>query len=327
MKKVLFATTALVATAGVAQADVALSGSAAMGMFGTGGTAAGTNSDFITDIDVTFTMSGTTDGGLTFGASIDLDESDGAGAVGASAAFAPATQGGETIFISGEFGTVTMGDTDGAFDWAMGEVPAGNGFATDAHEGLGWNGNGGLDGTYGGQVLRYDNTFGGFGVAVSAEIDGGTAVIGGDPVYGIGFKYTLDLGGTSLDIGLGHQTASVSATDDREITGISLGTTFSGVSVGVNFSSQERTAWALDQDHMGIGFAYSMDAWTFGLHHGVYENVAGVANTENSSTGVTVSYDLGGGASLRAGGSQSTSEAAGVSTDSEAWAFGLNMSF
>ena len=69
MKKVLFATTTLVATTGFAAADVTLSGLAQMGIQG------GENVDttFVQDIDVTFTMSGETDNGLTFGAAIDLD--------------------------------------------------------------------------------------------------------------------------------------------------------------------------------------------------------------------------------------------------------------
>ena len=49
MKKILFATTALVATAGVAAVDVAVSGGAEMGLFG--GT--GIETQFFTDIDVT----------------------------------------------------------------------------------------------------------------------------------------------------------------------------------------------------------------------------------------------------------------------------------
>ncbi|MEO1580050.1 MAG: porin, partial [Pseudomonadota bacterium] len=72
MKKVLLASTALVVSAGIAAADVSLSGSAELGIFDDD-----TETQFHTDIDVTFTMSGETDGGLTFGASIDLDESDG----------------------------------------------------------------------------------------------------------------------------------------------------------------------------------------------------------------------------------------------------------
>jgi outer membrane protein OmpU len=113
MKKVLFATTALVATAGVASADIALSGSAEMGIEWRQQHTPRTQFQ-LQDIDITFTMSGTADNGLTFGAAIDLDE--------ATVANVDNDDGGVAIFISGDFGTLTMGDTDGALDWAMTEV-------------------------------------------------------------------------------------------------------------------------------------------------------------------------------------------------------------
>ncbi len=73
MKKLLLASTALVAMAGAAKAEVALSGFAEIGIFGSSeGFRIGTGGDeFHTDIDVTFSMTGETDTGLTFGASID----------------------------------------------------------------------------------------------------------------------------------------------------------------------------------------------------------------------------------------------------------------
>jgi hypothetical protein len=61
-------------------------------------------------------MSGTADNGTTFGAAIDLDEN--AAGVGLNDA-------GVAIFISGDLGTLTLGDTDGALDWAMQEVDFG----------------------------------------------------------------------------------------------------------------------------------------------------------------------------------------------------------
>ena len=62
MKKVLFATTALIASAGIASAQgVALSGSAEMGIIGGDGDF---ETQFWNDVDVRFTMSGETDNGL-----------------------------------------------------------------------------------------------------------------------------------------------------------------------------------------------------------------------------------------------------------------------
>ena len=55
---------------------------------------------FNTEMGVTFTMSGETDGGLAFGASFDADD--------AVRSRRRATAG--SVFISGEFGKLTMGD-------------------------------------------------------------------------------------------------------------------------------------------------------------------------------------------------------------------------
>ena len=67
MKKVLFATTALIATAGVASADIGMSGSAEFGA----ASQAGNNSNVYSNANIKFTMSGVTDGGLEFGTSLD----------------------------------------------------------------------------------------------------------------------------------------------------------------------------------------------------------------------------------------------------------------
>jgi outer membrane protein OmpU len=348
MKKVLFATTALVATAGVAAADVTLSGSAQMGVIGgdtisaTTGVTTGRSTQFFTDIDVTFTMSGETDNGLSFGASIDLDESDGsntaagAAGVGASLAFAGTTQGGETLFISGAFGRLEMGDTDGAFDRAMAEVPAGPGSLDDAHEGAGWNGNGGFDGRYDGQVLRYEYSFGDYRVSVSAEVDD-TAVGGGDAVLGLGFDGSLDLGGTSVTFGIGYQTVdgpAAGAADEDTLVGLSLGAGFGDVSVGINYSVMEGNLPTEEITHVALGAAYAVDAWSFGLHYSQYEGGVMAANPtysvghEASSVGLSAQYDLGGGAAVRFGYSASdVIRAGGIKSDADRFSLGLNMSF
>ena len=121
MKKVLLASTALVVTSGAAVAEVGLSGYAEMGIVGGGGAM---ETQFHHDIDVTFTLSGETDSGLSFGATIDLDEvGDDTGCAGIGAQPSNTTCVEEhSVFISGSFGTLTMGDTDGAFDWALTEV-------------------------------------------------------------------------------------------------------------------------------------------------------------------------------------------------------------
>jgi outer membrane protein OmpU len=306
MKKVLFATTALVASAGIASAQgVTLSGAAEMGIVGGDATSAG-NIEFWNDIDVKFSLSGETDNGLTFGATIDLDE------VVAAGPGIPGTGNPASAFLSGNFGTITMGDTDGAFDWALKELDQ-IADINDSNTGhSGFNGNAGLDGTYDGQIARYDYSFGDFAFAVSAELDDSGA---GDPVFGIGGKYSGDLGGVTLGVGLGYQSNGV-----NDILGISVDAGMSnGISLGVNYSDLDGAGG--HDSHAGIGAWYSMDALSVGVNYGVYQVTGG---GDHSGVGVAANYDLGGGAVVQFGYGSSTS-VGGVNTDS--FSLGVAMSF
>jgi len=101
-----------VASATASFAEVPLSGDARMGL--TGGK--GLDTTFSSRARVTFALSGETDSGLSFGASFRADNAAGANA---------GTAG--SVFLSGTFGKVTMGDVDGAAEMAVGQV-AGVGF-------------------------------------------------------------------------------------------------------------------------------------------------------------------------------------------------------
>ena len=358
MKKVLFATTALVATAGVAAADITLSGSAEMGIAGgtwmtrgsdnVVGTADDTGTDgaqFHTDIDVTFTLSGATDNGLTFGASIDLDEVDGSGGIG------PSGPDG-SVFLSGNFGTITMGDTDGAFDWAMNEVPTGPGSINDAETShYGFSANDGLDETFRrgdaeGHVLRYDHSVGAIGFAVSVEIDDRNgipvgAAINDDPIFGLGVRYDANFGGADMEIALGYQTGGDGAAapgTNPSIMGLSINTNVSGINLGLNYSVTDYdVAGRPDQEHVGIGIGYTMDAFSFGINWGRFDNRGGFAGSESSGFGLSAGYDLGGGASVVFGYSRGeityaaanapVGAVAGVGYDDTLWSLGLSMSF
>ncbi len=308
MKKVLLASTALALTAGMAAAEVSLSGYAELGIFqvddGTG--SSGDNIEFHTDIDVTFTLSGETDSGLQFGASIDLDESDGNTATGASPAFSANTQGGESIFVKGDFGTITMGDTDGAFDWAMTEVFWGTSIADDHSTHAGASGNAGLDGTYDGQIARYDYSFGNFAFALSAELDDtGT----GDTVLGAGVKYSMDMGGTSLGFGVGYQDDGVS-----DVAGISVDAAFAGgIGARVNFSTQDNGTTSTD--HMALGLSYTSGPLLVEANYGEFDN----GTTSTDGFGAAVNYDLGGGAVVMVG--------YGTDDNADRFSAGLGLSF
>lgn len=327
MKKVLFATTALVATAGVAAADVTLTGSAEMGIVGGNGT----NTVFHQDLDVTFTMSGTTDNGLTFGASVDLDESDDDGGATGSGAFAPEDDGGATVFISGNFGTLTMGDTDGALDWALteaGNVANPGSIADDETSHLAYLGSYG-DGYGDGQILRYDNTFGDFGVAVSVE----QTDEGGETGYAVGLRYGIAITGGEIDLGAGFQrsyTRAVGAVEfgniniangiEVEIIGVSATVMLdSGFSGGLTYSTWDFNGGVGEVDHVSIGLGYETGPFAIHANYGEYSSNTFAALDGFDGFGMAARYDLGGGAGIHLGYNDNPTGAN--------WSLGVAMSF
>jgi outer membrane protein OmpU len=292
MKKVLFASTALVAFSGAAVADVALSGRAELGIYG----ATGVDVQFFTDIDVTFTMTGETDNGLSFGASVDLDE----GGAGAAAVANNSDDGGIAIFVRGDFGTVTLGDTDGALDWALteaGNVGNPGSINDDETSHAGYNGSY-LDGNGDGQILRYDFTAGDFGVAISVDANDVGGANNDDYGYAIGVKYNLDLGGTTVALGFGHQEgASAAGVAANSATGISATAKLdNGLAVGIVYTDMSGPTVA--DNHLGIGVGYSTGAISLHANYGRFDNGA-AGNTDGF--GLAAAYDLGGGAVAHVG--------------------------
>ncbi len=206
MKKVLLTSTAMVAFAGAAAAEVTLSGWAEMGVAG----GSGQSTQFFQDVDVDFTLSGETDGGLTFGANVDLDEANSLGDTYSNQ--------GVDIFVSGEFGTVTLGDTDGALDWALTDAASwGNPGSIAADDTAHWGRpDTYLDGTgdYDGQILRYDYSYDDFGFAVSLEQDDASDTELDDQGrdrydynWAVGARWNPELGAGTLKLGIGYQQA------------------------------------------------------------------------------------------------------------------------
>ena len=335
MKRVVLSTTSLVVAGGMAAADVSVSGSAELGVSG----AKGSDAKLHKDIDVNFGLSGSTDTGLSFGASIDLDEAAAENDTGASTYDA---QG--HVFISGAFGTLTLGDTDGAFDKALTEVGSGGAIA-DNHTGHpGYDGNSGLDGgeklaNNSGNILRYDYSLGGVTTSVSGEFG---AANSSDSALGVGVAWSGDVGGIGMGIGLGFQNGRgmnmgadpAAATDDERHKASILGMSASadmgnGFSVVGNFSSKKHdiiigtgasNAGASGSDdanmkitHTAIGIAYSVGDLTVAANAGTKKTMvtgdpagttadANGSRTEtNSGVGVSVVYSLGSGVSFQVG--------------------------
>ncbi len=304
MKKVLFATTALVASAGIASAEVAFKGSAEMGIFG-GDRHGNDDAQFHNDFTLSVDGSSETDNGLTFGFHIEFEEDNGAGEINGGY-----TGDNERVFISGNFGTLTLGEIDGAFDKVLQETAlAAGSIQDDETEHDGFNGNSGLDGSEDNQILRYDYSFDALSFALSLEQDDNGD--GSDDIYGVGVKYEADFSGTQVTFALGYQSNSV-----NDLVGVSVDAELAnGFAVAVNYSDLD--GYNGNDSHYGIGIGYTMDAWAFGINYGEFDKETG---DDISGYGLAVNYDLGGGASVQFGYGDDDN-------DQDSYSLGLAMSF
>jgi outer membrane protein OmpU len=257
------------------------------------------DTQFLQSVDVRFAMTGTADNGLSFGATVDLDDSQDTAVLGRDTVDST-TFSDFTVFISGELGTLTMGDTDGALDWAMQEVNIGSPGSIDDSETehAGFNGNSGLDGWYDGQVLRYDYSFGDFSVAVSATQDDNSSgfglgfdsddVINGlaplpaannadvtaDPIWALGARYNGAFAGGTFGVGLGYQ-----------FTNDGLDQLAGTAAAGVDFTESDETAtiWGLSASvslDNGFSAAVNYSSISLDLSEAVATGLAAVPDGE-----------------------------------------------
>jgi outer membrane protein OmpU len=123
MKKILLTTTALVASAGFAMADVSLSGSADMGFKHDDSSGDKTNVE--SDVDININAAGETDGGISWTANAGLGNDTSSGNSGASTG----TSDNGSVSISGDFGTIKVG--------AVTEADSNVGIADVGYDGIG----------------------------------------------------------------------------------------------------------------------------------------------------------------------------------------------
>ena len=294
MKKLLIASTALVATAGMAAADISMSGYAEIGMRDGGGTV---GVEMHNDMDISFKLSGASDNGLTFGASIDLDE---------VANGIASTGGSQAVHVSGAFGTLTMGDTDGALDKVNAEVASLTAIADDHTAHAGYNGGAGLDA---GDILRYDTSYGNFGVSVSIGQD--DTANGDNDVIAYGISTTV--GTVALSV-------AAQSNDTTDVTAVSAKTSMGGLSVVANFSDFDTGVAATSYEHMAVGLGYTVGDVALTANFGSYD--FGGATATNDGFGFAANKSLGGGATIMLGYGSGT--AAGVETDTVSLGLGLS---
>ena len=291
MKNLLIATTALVATAGVAAADVSLSGAANFGVINTGGAA---DTVMYNNVSVTAAMSGETDGGLTFGASLTMRSGDDVdldvGDITIAAAALSATSLGN-IYVSGDFGKLTF-DANG-IDNAHNDD-----FSHD---------------------VMYTGTFGALAVTATANVEGGVTADGED--YSLKLVYTangLTLTGATDDGGEYDVTAAYAIND---MLTASVNFDSNGGTVAGDDETIVKVAYAND----GITAALSIkdgvvgNEWAVALGYAANGMAVNLAVDDGGSEDLSASYDLGGGMSVLAGANEG---AAG-----RAWFIGSKMTF
>ena len=241
-------------------------------------------------VRVSFSGSGTTDGGIEYGASMRADHA-------AAAATGAGTAGSQ--YISGAFGKISMGDLGGADKDATGHL-AGVGLT-----GLGDHNEIQYQGAL--HNLGYQYSVGGLTFGYSQN----TAVKTGSN-SAMGISWSGDMGGVAVTAAAGQSKVGT-ATQTTFSTSISTGgltvkaitsTNDNGTTAAVTELAANRTASATvayraevaaannaDLDSAGLSVSYAMDSMTVTAFT-MTESMTGEADADFS--GVGMSYDMGG---------------------------------
>ncbi len=331
MKKILFATTALIATASMAAAEVKISGYGRFGLDyndgndrivanqGPGGSGLLTSSTNITSrLRLQFDMSTETDGGVTLGARarVNYDSRDNVPGTGIfNGARFYATAGGFTLGVGNIIGAL-----EGAPGLYLETRTAGIGIDGAGFHSLVTN----VAGNVGGQFFNWD-----------AYSSGGAGANGLEVLYKSGnfsghLSYSTDIGATAVDriavnvaYTFGDWTAAL-AVQDSDIAGqdktfVSVAGKLGQFGVRLAFADNDGISKYGLYGNMDIGtasnilvFVTSEDAADAGAIAQGRDNRDTVANRdsggEGTSYGIHYSYDLGGGASFEAGAVQTSTE-------------------
>ncbi|MDE9450255.1 porin [Aliiroseovarius sp. Z3] len=267
MKKILLASSALVASAGFAAAEISFSGEAGIG-FKYMDVAVGDDWTLDHYLTVSVALTGETDGGLGFGAEVDITSNAAGGAVDGSSAY-----------IEGGFGKFSVGDVGSAVDATLGLSDIGyGGIGTDnTAETL-------VDAGDSGNMM-YKGTFGDFGIAISHDFNGtdNTSIAA---TYAMG-DFNLGLGYDDFGAGAAAPYANTSSFH------VKAGADIADFSVNALYSRNDDA----DVTSYGIHAAYTMGAVVVS---GAYSEVD-IAGVSADAYGLGVAYDLGGGATFKAG--------------------------
>ncbi|MFY9212664.1 MAG: porin [Aestuariivita sp.] len=322
----LFATTALIATASVAAADVRISGygrfgldwNEANGLVGGPGTAASAmgETSITSRLRLQFDMSTETDGGVTFGARFraqaESRDNVAGGAVFNGARFF-ASFGGFTVGVGNIIGalegmsglyletrTADIGIDGAGFQSVVANM-AGNSFDWDAYSSAGTGVNG-LEviysaGNFGVHVSYSDATTRGIAVGTPPGPD----VAGRGPQEtntAISAFYTFG----DWTVALGHNDESgLPANTDNDITVFTVAGDLGFMGVRLAYATMDNTAAVGgDSNKLGLYGTFDIGAATSAVVFVTSEDSPGLA-TDGTGYGFNVSHDLGGGVSIEAG--------------------------
>lgn len=302
MKSLLATTAILVATAGTASAEVAVSGSARMGLVDTFGD---TGVQFSSRVRINFTATGETDTGFSFGATVRADQFGGNSNDGSngSSGNTGSSNGDSTVYVSGGFGKLSMGDVDGAANAANGQVDGVGYTGLDDLNEITYLSNGGtnfggvrtLDDPQDTSVL-YEYTTGSLSFYLSATQR--------DPAVGaealsVATKYSAG----AYAVSLGYENLDASDAYEWEQFVLGGSATFGGVTVkalyadGKNNQGDEWKQHALSATYTAD--ALSVTAFVADDADILTNDLAPAGNAK--AYGLGASYDLGGGAKVSGG--------------------------
>jgi outer membrane protein OmpU len=305
-------------------------------------------------------MTGETDSGITFGATIRADNS--AGGQGSTNG-----QSAGSVFVSGSWGTLTFGDTNGADEQWVGDVPGDYSLT-----GLGdldetrFVSNGGSFGSDSGNsfasnpearpTIRYDFDIMGFGLSLSSNRDLTDIAVGSG--------YSADFGGGSWSAGIGYNSfdsfiqtgeAGLVVVEDP-ITGdfnvvpgapietevpsgeqwsVGLKGTYDAFGFGLTYAkltSDTTEDGKFEADNLLLGASFGWDNFAVGLVYGKILSADGPLSDLDGDDNFELSaqYDLGGGATVNFG-ARRTYDLVGLGDDDgdPAWIgdFGISMAF
>ena len=273
MKKVLFATTALVMAASAAAAEVAVSGTARMGIVDNG-----FGATFSSRARVEFALSGETDGGLGFGAGFRADQAANA---------ETGTEG--TVFISGAFGKIEMGDVVSAPEALFGDLAAVGYTGINDYTDIPYlTGDDSFE-----ESILYTYTAGAASVAVGLDDGRDDAGVDANSANSIAAAYAIG----NYTVGLGYENADNNgANAPTEQTELAATATFGETAVKAYYADIANDA--LDSS-AGLSVASKFGAT--GVTAFYRQDSGLVAADDAEYYGIGASYDLGGGATLAGG--------------------------